>query len=74
MENVPGTWPGRIIIITTYLASVIIFTAYSGALISFIAVQVPRVPFHTLNQLEKDESYKLQVVRNTASYMYFAVS
>lgn len=74
MPIVPKAAPGRILVISSYLVSVVVLTAYSGALISFIAVEIPRVPFHSLGELVKDSSYTVQVVKDTAAYMYFAVS
>ncbi|XP_035742760.1 glutamate receptor ionotropic, delta-2-like [Vespa mandarinia] len=64
----------RIAYFSIFLLVTVLLAAYSAALISFLTTTIRVLPFHSLESLVQDGTYKLAVVRGTAYYDKFANS
>lgn len=69
----PDSVSCRMIFFMSYIVAAVIFTVYSASMTSFLTLQHPFRPFGNLKQLLQDGTYSLQVVRNSAAYVDFAV-
>jgi hypothetical protein len=59
--STPKSWPCRTVYLTSYLVGVVLLAAYSAVLISFLAVTREAMPFETLHEMLKDETYNVMV-------------
>ncbi|KAF0292382.1 Glutamate receptor ionotropic, kainate 1 [Amphibalanus amphitrite] len=70
-DETPGGMGTRFFFWAFFLAMVIGHAAYSATLVSFLAVQSLVLPFHGLDGLLNDGTYRLGVVNGTSMYDYF---
>jgi hypothetical protein len=61
------------VILTSYITSLVLLAGYSASLTSSLAVERRELPFRDLQGLLHDGSYKLGVVKNTATFNIFDV-
>ncbi|GFG32562.1 hypothetical protein Cfor_08428, partial [Coptotermes formosanus] len=63
--STPKSWPCRTVYLTSYLVGVVLLAAYSAVLISFLAVTRAAMPFETLHEMLRDETYNVMVPSGT---------
>ncbi|KDR11377.1 hypothetical protein L798_14897, partial [Zootermopsis nevadensis] len=60
-DSTPKSWSCRAVYLTSYLVGVVLLAAYSAALISCITVKRTVLPFQTLQEFSRDETYKFNI-------------
>lgn len=71
-EEMPSSWPCRVVYFTSYVVGFVLVAAYSAELVSFLAVQREELPFINFRGLLEDGTYKLGVTKG-AEVSYFSV-
>jgi hypothetical protein len=69
----PLSFQCRLVYILTYTLGFVIVCAYSAAVISFLAVHDTNLPFTNIEQVQKDESYKIRAVNGSSTFETFRV-
>jgi len=59
----PTSISGRVVFITTFLFTILLVIHYTSWLYSMLAVTKPDIPFKNLEELMKDRSYTIGLVR-----------
>ncbi|XP_011684762.1 PREDICTED: uncharacterized protein LOC105448100 [Wasmannia auropunctata] len=68
LSEFPRELPMRVAFFSIYISSIVILAIYSASLMSFLMLNLPKLPFSTLEDYVNDGTYKLIVLKNSAEY------